>query len=327
MGAVKASVACVSLLYALYRAWRLVSAKSDHATSSVQVPDRAFAKRVLWITGASSGIGEALALKLARLGAQLVLTARSEEGLDRVAARVVAEGGLAPMVMTASLDLLDAHATLVQRIIERFGALDGVILNHGIGYNVPIDDIDMDLVQRVFNVNVVSKISLAKACIPHLRKSKGCTRNGRALLAVTASASAYLPSPLASVYGATKHAVKGFFETIRVEVHRDIDIVIVAPGPVKSGFQTRHAQYTGVRPTSIEKYRSYLTVEQVAEMYAGAVYGGSLYVWLATHPYLLYIYLRVYLPDLFSWLVPSFSKKNLARNLELYYQNTNNNKN
>lgn len=324
MMAVKATIIVVSVVYTLYRAARLKSAKCDNTTRGVQVPRNAFRGRVIWITGASSGIGEAVALKLASLGAQLVITARSKDGLERVGARVSAAAGLAPMILPANLDVTAAHSILAEQIVERFGSLDGVVLNHGIGYNVPVEDIDMELVQRLFSVNVISNISLAKTCIPHLRRSRGCTRNGRALIAVTGSASAYLPSPLASVYGATKHAIKGFFETIRMEVHKEIDIVIVAPGPVKSGFQTRHAQYAeGARPPAVEKYRSYLTVDEVAEMYAGAAYGGFLHVWLATHPYLFYMYLRVYLPDLFSWAVPYFARKNLARNLALYHTNTN----
>lgn len=186
-----------------------------------------YANQVIWITGASSGIGEALALRFARGGASLVLSARREAELQRVADRCVQAGLAKEKVMVAVLDIADLEASPVvtASVLERFGQIDLLINNAGMSQRSLCKDTDLSVYQRLMDVDVMGQIALTKAVLPHMLE------RGAGHIAVTASVAGKIGARQRTGYCAAKHAVMGFFDALRAEVEDDgIHVSTIVPG-------------------------------------------------------------------------------------------------
>lgn len=188
----------------------------------------------IWLTGATSGIGEALARKLIAQGHQIVLSARNHEALEALCHDH-------PNAHPLPLDVSDRHAVLAagQQIGEQLGALDLVLLNAGTCEYLDARQFDMDLVERVFTPNLFGTLYGVEAALPLLRAAR---REGKpARLAATSSASAYLPLPRAEAYGASKAAVSYFLESLRLDLDQEgIAISLIHPGFVKTPLTDRN---------------------------------------------------------------------------------------
>lgn len=166
--------------------------------------------KVIAITGASSGIGEATANLLADRGAAVVLGARRLERLDVVAAGIRARGGRALTVatdVTRRADLVD----LVDTAVEQFGRLDVLVANAGISKIGPMADLDLDGWSAMIDVNLRGVLHGIAAALPVF------TRQGRGHLVTTVSTSGLKIGPTQAVYGATKNAVRTLLEALRQE--------------------------------------------------------------------------------------------------------------
>lgn len=181
-----------------------------------------FANKTVWITGASSGIGEALALEFARQGARLVLSARNEAELKRVAA---ACGRADTIIQT--LDLAD-HASLpgaVQAVLSKAGNVDVLVNNGGISQRSLVKDTSFEVDKKLINVNLLGTIALTKALLPHFLER----RTGH--FVVITSLTGKFGTPLRSSYASAKHGLHGFFDSLRAEVWRDnVQVTLVCPG-------------------------------------------------------------------------------------------------
>ncbi|MCA1771657.1 MAG: SDR family NAD(P)-dependent oxidoreductase [Halomonas sp.] len=188
----------------------------------------------IWLTGATSGIGEALARKLIAEGHQVVLSARNNEALDALCQDH-------PNAHSLPLDVSDRHAVLAagQQIGEQLGALDLVLLNAGTCEYLDAQQFDMDLVERVFTPNLFGTLYGVEAALPLLRAAR---KEGKpARLAATSSASAYLPLPRAEAYGASKAAVSYFLESLRLDLDQEgIAVSLIHPGFVKTPLTDRN---------------------------------------------------------------------------------------
>ncbi|WP_075880551.1 SDR family NAD(P)-dependent oxidoreductase [Vreelandella massiliensis] len=188
----------------------------------------------IWLTGATSGIGEAVAQQLLAEGHQVVLSARSEDKLDALCAK-------RDNAIALPVDITDRDAVLAagETIRERLGALDLVLLNAGTCEYVDMPDFDMALIERVLTPNLYGTLYGVEAALPLLRAAR---KEGRpARLAATSSASAYLPLPRAEAYGASKAAVSYFLESLRLDLHPEgIDVSLIHPGFVKTPLTERN---------------------------------------------------------------------------------------
>lgn len=181
-----------------------------------------FQDTVAWITGASSGIGEALAYALSAQGARLVLSARRAAELDRV--RQQCTNPDAHLVLPLDLTTLDA-ATVVQQVLDNFGRLDLLIHSGGVSQRATVLETSMAVQRRIMEINYFGAIALTHAVLPAMLARK------RGHLVVISSLSGKISTPRRSAYAASKHALHGFFNALRAEVYHDgLRVTIVCPG-------------------------------------------------------------------------------------------------
>lgn len=184
--------------------------------------------KIVWITGASSGIGEALAVVCAREGARLVLTARREDELKRVALLT----GLpddAIMILPADLYRYDLAAELTKKVTSRFGKIDVLFNNAGISSRALALESPIEIDKKVMDIDYFSVIALTKSVLPGMIAQK----NGH--IVVTSSVMGKIGTPLRSAYAAAKHALHGFFDSIRQEIaDYGVHVTLVCPGYIRT---------------------------------------------------------------------------------------------
>jgi NADP-dependent 3-hydroxy acid dehydrogenase YdfG len=185
--------------------------------------------KVVAITGASSGIGQATALRLARRGARLVLGARRDDRLAALTARITAAGGAAVFVRTDVRRRADLEG-LAGLAVERFGRLDVLVSNAGVGPISPLDDLRVEDWEAMIDVHLKGVLYGIAAALPVFR------RQGSGHFVHTASTAAYRTVPSQSVYSATKMAVRAVSEGLRQEAGDKLRVTIVSPGFVRTDF-------------------------------------------------------------------------------------------
>jgi len=187
-----------------------------------------FDSKVVWITGASSGIGEALAYNFAKHKVKLVLSARRLDELERVKAACHLPGS---DVLVLPMDVSD-HAGFdiaAKKVVEHFGQIDILVNNAGLSHWSKIKDTGMDVIKTILNVNFYGAAGLTKAVLPYmLEKKKGN-------IVVISSILGHIVTPKQGAYNASKHALMGFFDTLRAETSGDgIKVLLVCPGFVRT---------------------------------------------------------------------------------------------
>lgn len=189
--------------------------------------------KTLLISGASSGIGRALALELARPGVRLALNARDAARLAATA-RECAARGAAVLAVPGDVSRPDDCRSLVAQALERFGGLDVLVNNAGVTMWGRFDALgDLAVFERLLAVNYLGAAYLTAAALPCLRRSRG-------LIVAVASVAGLTGVPERTGYAASKHAMIGFFESLRIELRGSgVDVTIVAPDFVASGLH-RH---------------------------------------------------------------------------------------
>ena len=189
-----------------------------------------FADRVVLVTGASSGIGAALAREFAREGADLVLAARRVPRLEELAAEVRALGRRA-LVVACDVTQDGALERAVGQAVEAFGRLDVAVANAGFGVVGPFERLALDDYRRQFETNVFGVLRTAAAALPALRRTRGT-------LVIIGSVSGHVPTAGASPYAMSKAAVRAFAGSLRAEVRgAGVGVVLVSPGFVDSEFR------------------------------------------------------------------------------------------
>lgn len=186
-----------------------------------------FEGQVVWITGASAGLGRALALELAQQGADLALSARRADRLSELVRDVEALGRRA---LSVPCDVADEDAVrgAVDAVVAHYGKLDVAIANAGFGVAGRIEKLDAAAWRRQFDINVVGLAMTARYALPHLRRSQG-------RLVLIGSVAAFLPGPGTGPYGASKAAVRSIGETLAVEcAGSGVTVTTIHPGFVES---------------------------------------------------------------------------------------------
>ncbi len=186
-----------------------------------------FQDKVIWITGASSGIGEALAYAFSKAGAKLILSARRVHELERV--RKMCRNP--ENVMVLKLDLADASPFphLVKTAVDRFGRIDVLVNNGGLSQRSKASETPVETDRYIMEVNYFGNVALTKAVLPQMQKQK----SGH--IVVISSIAGKFGFFLRSAYAASKHALHGFYESLRLEEEKNnIDVTVVCPGRVQT---------------------------------------------------------------------------------------------
>lgn len=182
--------------------------------------------KVVWITGASSGIGEALAIAASAQGARLVLTSRRADELQRVRAACAAPDQVA--VLALDLTAFDAEQAAA-KAATFFGPVDLLVNNAGISQRGTVLQTEMNVYRRIFELDFFSCVSLTKAVLPDMVARKA------GHIVTISSVVGYVGTPLRSGYAAAKHALHGFYDALRAEVWRDgVQVTLICPGFIKT---------------------------------------------------------------------------------------------
>jgi dehydrogenase/reductase SDR family member 7B len=179
--------------------------------------------KVVWITGSSSGIGEALAYELAARGALLVLSARRETELRRVQAgcQRAVEHLVLPLDMLQPVSFEPA----LKAVLERFGHVDILVHSAGISQRAHAMDTQLAVDRQIMELNYFGPVALTKQVLPEM------LRRGSGQIVVISSLLGRIAAPARSAYCASKHALHGFFDALRAEVYsRGIAVTIICPG-------------------------------------------------------------------------------------------------
>ena len=212
------------------------------------------------ITGASSGIGEAMACEYAAAGARVVLGARNGEKLEALCDRIEAAGGQAAWRAT-DVTKEDDCKLLIDTAVERFGGVDVMICNAGISMRALFDDLDLNVLRRLMDVNFWGTVYCTKYALPWLQKSRG------SLVGISSVAGIH-GLPGRTGYSASKFAMTGFLETIRIEnLKKGLHVMVACPGFTASNVRfsalTADGSQQGATPRKEEKM---MTPEQVAHI-------------------------------------------------------------
>ena len=221
--------------------------------------DAAFGSKVVLISGASGGLGAAVALRAARLGHRLALTARRADRLEEAAAGARDLG--AAEVLTVPADLADPESAerLVAEIVGHFGGLDVLINNAGIGLPDLFASADPDAIRRQIEVNLAAPILLTRLALPHLIRSRGMVIN-------VGSAITSLATPALGVYGATKAGLAYWNDALRRELrHRGLRVCLVEPGPVATDFFRAAGAMKGPHESSAGRDYSWWTYNSMLD--------------------------------------------------------------
>jgi dehydrogenase/reductase SDR family member 7B len=260
-------------------------------------------QQTVWITGASSGIGEALALAYGKLNANLILSARDESALKNVAKQCQTSTN---KVLVVPLDLAESttFTSTVDHVKSEFKKVDILINNGGISQRSLILETPIEVDRKLFEVNYFGTITLTKLVLPWMIES-----GGGHIVAIS-SISGKFGFPLRASYAATKHAIFGFFETLGLEhVNDNIKTTIVCPGKIRTNISLRALNSKGESTNEMDpSLRDGMPADICAQKTIRAIKRNKREV-LIGRKELLLVYIHKYLPWLFWKITPKIDPK------------------
>ncbi|MDT7831504.1 SDR family oxidoreductase [Flavobacteriaceae bacterium S356] len=260
-----------------------------------------YVNKVVWITGASSGIGKALALHLAEQGAKLIVSSRKKEDLNKVKELCQDPDN----IYVLDLDLAQ-HANFKEKAkeaIKAFGRVDVLVNNGGISQRSLVKDTSIDVDERIMNINYLGTIALTKAVLPHF------IENQSGQFVVTTSIVGKIGTPLRSSYAASKHALHGFFDSLRAEVYNDkIAITLICPGYVTTNVSMNALTGDGTPQQTMDKATANgIKPERFAKLMVRAMSAKKEEAYIAGAKEKLGVYVKRWIPKLFSIMVRKLS--------------------
>lgn len=228
--------------------------------------------KVVIITGASSGIGLATAKEFARLGAKVVLAARSIELLQNIESSL-RSSGYEVFAVTTDVTIEGECRELIDKTVEKYGRIDILINNAGISMRALFNDVDISVLKKLFDVNFWGAVQCTKYALPYLIKSRGSVVG-------ISSVAGFVGLPCRTGYSASKYALHGFLETLRIEnLKNGLHVLILCAGFVKSDIRkkalTADGSPQGFTPREEEKM---MMPEDVARAIVKAIHRRRNYV-------------------------------------------------
>lgn len=256
-----------------------------------------FKDKVIWITGASSGIGEALALAFARHEARLIVSARRDDELKRVAKLT----GLADLdILILPFDLSDTSnaSALTAQVMNKFGRIDILINNGGYSQRSEALETSLEIDRQLMEVNYFSYINLTKAVLPYMKRQKA------GQIVVISSIAGKFGFYLRSSYSAAKHALHGFFDSLRLETEKyNIKTLIVCPGKINTNVSRnavtasggKHEQHDPSHTNAMSAEECAFQIIKGIQNEKEEIYIGGKEIWM--------VYIRRFFPKLFGRLI------------------------
>uniref|UniRef100_A0A8C4V2R7 Dehydrogenase/reductase 7 n=1 Tax=Falco tinnunculus TaxID=100819 RepID=A0A8C4V2R7_FALTI len=321
-------------------------------------PENELRGKVVWVTGASSGIGEELAYQLSKIGALLAISARREDELERVKKKCLGgrENNLCNLVPASGfcispshslqcklnfttnvggcflskvlkrkrkisnlserdihvlrLDLTDrsSHEAATNRVIQHFGKIDVLINNGGRSQRSLFVDTNLDVYEAIMGLNYLGTISLTKHVLNHMIQRK------KGKIVTVSSVMGIMGAPLASGYCASKHALQGFFNSLRTELtdYPEISIINICPGPVQS--KIIQNVFTEDLAKSIKNSGDQshkMPTDRCVRLTLVSTANDLKEAWISDNPYLAVCYLWQYAPTWAWWLMNRMGKRRI----------------
>ncbi len=256
-----------------------------------------FKDKIIWITGASSGIGEALALRFAKHGARLILSARRLDELERVG-KLTQLPELDLMLLPFDLSNTENASALTAQIINKFGRIDFLVNNGGFSQRSEAIKTSIAIDRQLMEVNYFSYINLTKAVLPYMIRQKG------GHIIVISSIAGKFGFYLRSSYSAAKHALHGFFESLRLETEKqNIKILIVCPGKIKTNVSINAITNSGTAHNQMdESHVNALSAEECAKQIITGVVKDKEEIFIGGKE-LLIVKIKRFFPKLFSRII------------------------
>ncbi len=255
-----------------------------------------FANRTVWITGASSGIGEALAKAFHAEGASVILSSRREKELNQVANTLTGVSGAGVTVLP--FDVTDETAVMeaARKIIEQSGPIDILVNNAGLTQRARVAETELSVFREVMEVNYFGPLMMTKAVLPSM------IDHGRGHIVTITSVAAKYGSPLRSGYNAAKHAAHGFFDALREEVtEHGIDVTLIVPGAVRTNISLNALTGNGARYGRMDRFLERgLPPEICATRILDAVHTRKREIMIARGAARRHVYLKAVAPRLLS---------------------------
>jgi dehydrogenase/reductase SDR family member 7B len=258
---------------------------------------KSFKDKVVWITGASSGIGEALVRALAAEGAIIVLSSRREDELKRVQAEAKLQDD---KCLILPLDLANTSAVdeLTSQVIGRFGRIDMLVNNGGISQRSLAKDTPVEIDRKVMEVNFFGTVAVTKSVLPYMVKQK----NGH--IVTISSIAGKFGFFFRSAYSASKHALHGFFESLRLEIAEDnIRVTLVCPGKIRTNISLNAVTGSGTTHNKMDEATDKgLSAEDCARQILQAIRKEKEEVYIGGNE-LMAVTVKRLLPGLFSKMI------------------------
>lgn len=260
-----------------------------------------FTSKVIWLTGASSGIGKALALELANKKTSLILSSRNVDQLKKVKEECNSESEI--KILPLDLEDYKNFKPIVNKAINFFGKIDILINNAGISQRSFSSDTDIEVDKRIMDVNYLGTIALSKLILPHFIENK----SGQ--FVVTTSIVGKIGTPLRSSYAASKHALHGFFDSLRAEVHQyNISITLVCPGFVNTNISMNALTGDGTAQNKMDvATKNGIDARRFSKLMIKSIVKKKEEVYIAGTKEKLGVYVKRFFPKLLSIMIRKLS--------------------
>jgi dehydrogenase/reductase SDR family member 7B len=254
--------------------------------------------KTVWITGAASGIGEALAYEYSKGGAQIILSDINVERLNQVAAECEKKGGeahIAPFNLENSLEIVKVAV----EVLKQFPKIHYLYNNGGISQRSYAIETPVEIDRKIMETNFFGAVTLTKQLLPSL------ISEGGGHIVVTSSVVGKFGFPLRTAYSASKHALQGYFEALRAELYdKKVKVTILSPGKIRTNISVNAINKDGSRHGVMDVRQAQgMPADVCARRIISAVNRNKKELWFAGREVLM-VYIRLYLPALFHRLAP-----------------------
>jgi short-subunit dehydrogenase len=256
-----------------------------------------FTNKIVWITGASSGIGEELAYQCAQKNAVVLLSSANKTKLEKVKNKCEELGGIS-YVVPFDLSIPEQIDAAVEKVLQLCGRIDILINNGGVSQRAVVLDTTTAMDRKIMEINFFGTIFLTKKVLPIM------IENGGGIIAVTSSFTGKFGFPLRSAYSASKHALEGFFQTLRIEYKKkNIQVTIVSPGRINTEISIKAIGSGGKMHGVMDKgQKKGMPVDKCVRQYLRAIEKNKKEIYIGGLDKIM-VYLKQYFPILFYKLV------------------------